>query len=167
MCTPSNLIRTRCSLAAVVFWLLLSGVASRAAEQPVELVLWNLTQRPASSPGGTAVLDVFDQFLQAHPRIRIIQGGGPQLQRFGRGTREFLMAQAGGIAPDAVAMIDVDLQDFMARNFLLPLNDYLKDAGMLDDILAHPLAHDFTRDGLVYALPVAPLRFRPTSYVLI
>ena len=60
----------------------------------VNLVLWGVQERPPSHAPGTATAINEDEFLAKYPWIDIKQGGGPQLQRFGRGTRELLMARA-------------------------------------------------------------------------
>lgn len=137
---------------------------SKPYENQTGLVLWNLPLRPAYSAGHAANLKVVDDFLAAYPNIRIEAGGGPQLQRFGRGTREFLMSQAAGIAPDVVEMSDVDLQDFISRNFLLPMNPYLKKDGALDGALKDPFARQFVKEGKVYALPMTA---RPQGFMLV
>lgn len=158
-------------------WLAATTVAA-GADEPVDLVLWNLPIRPANTPLDQTALRTQVQYLDQFPEFRVRRGGGPQLQRFGRGTREFLMAQAGGIAPDVIDMSDVDVQDYISRNFLLPLNDYLKEAGMLEQMLNHPLAEQFQKDGVIYAVPVGPCKYptygaigpfaaRPYSYALL
>ena len=129
-----------------------------AADAPAELVLWNLPEKPAPHAPSAARVRKFDLFLAEHPEISVKRGGGPQLQRFGRGTREFLMAQAGGIAPDVIEMRDVDLQDFKNRNFLLPLDDYLREAGMLEEARSGPFARHIAEDGHIYALPMGVKR---------
>ena len=121
---------------------------------PTEIVLWNLPDRPPAHATSAAAVEKMDLFLEQHSDITIKRGGGPQLQRFGRGTREFLMAQAGGIAPDVIDMSDVDLQDFMSRNFLAPLDEYLREAGMLEEVRKGPFARHIEKDGHIYALPV-------------
>ena len=142
------------------------GAAALAADKDVtELTLWNLPRfKPASSPGNDATLRKLDLFLAENPQIWIKRGGGPQLQRSGRGTREFLMAQAAGIAPDVIRMSDADLQNFIPRNFLLPLDNFLLEAGMLDSLRRDSLASHVQKDGHIYALPRGSNRY---SYVLV
>ncbi|MFH0963363.1 MAG: extracellular solute-binding protein [Planctomycetota bacterium] len=125
-------------------------------QEPVELVIWGLPEKPPSHAPGAGNLALFELFLDTHPEIHVKRGGGPQLQRFGRGTREFLMAQAGGIAPDVVEMSDVDLQDFTTRNFLYPLDEYLEEVGLLEEFRSNPFARQFMRNGKIYALPNLP-----------
>ena len=151
----------------VVWVLLILSTAAAAGPETTELVSWSVAERPpGSGPSAAAVVNE-DQFLAKHPWIRMKKGGGPQLQRFGRGTRELLMAMAGGIAPDVIEMSDVDLQDFTSRNFLLPLNDFASGQGVLQQILAHPLAGHFARDGKIYALPGTVWEPKPYTYVLV
>ena len=134
----------------------------------VNLVLWGVQERPPSHAPGTARAINEDEFLAKYPWIDIKQGGGPQLQRFGRGTRELLMAMAGGIAPDVIYMTDVDVQDFISRNFLEPLNHQLEAENILENVLQDPLAPLFTRDGQVYALPYGYGRpNKPMTLVLV
>ena len=146
---------------------LLAALAALAAdaEGAVELIFWGLPDKPASNAPGAAALKRFEQFLDENPDLTVKQGGGPQLQRFGRGPREFLMAQAGGIGPDVVGdMADVDLQDYASRRFLYPLDEFLKEAGMWDDIRRSPFLRHIESDGHVYALPTTP---RPGTLVLV
>lgn len=83
----------------------------------VNLILWSVQEQPPSHAPGTARSINEDEFLAKYLWIDIKQGGGPQLQQFGRGTRELLMAMAGGIATDVIYMTDVDVLDFISRNF--------------------------------------------------
>ena len=142
-------------MIAATSLLIACAIGAAAGEgAPTEIVLWDLPSRPPSNAPGAARVEKMDLFLEQHSDISVKRGGGPQLQRFGRGTREFLMAQAGGIAPDVVSMSDVDLQDFMNRNFLVPLDEYLREAGMLEAIRKGPFARHIEKDGHIYALPV-------------
>ena len=127
-----------------------SPALASSVSDPTTLVLWNLPVRPPATPVEMTARQIKLQFLDQFPQISIEHGGGPQFQRFGKGTREFLMAQASGIAPDVIQMSDVDVQDYMGRHFLLPLNDFLREAGILEQMLEHPLAEQFQRDGMVY-----------------
>lgn len=155
----------------------ISPALASSVSNPTTLVLWNLPVRPPATPVEMTARQIKLQFLDQFPQISIEHGGGPQFHRFGKGTREFLMAQAGGIAPDVIQMNDVDVQDYMGRHFLLPLNDFLRETGILKKMLEHPLAEQFQRDGMVYAIPVGPCQFptyaaigpfaaRPYSYAL-
>ena len=159
-------MRHRHAVPFLILALVVLGASPGVADEqkPAELVLWNLPNRPVVHAPGAAAAEKLDLFLAEHPDIAIRRGGGPQLQRFGRGTREFLMAQAGGIAPDVVVMSAVDLQDFMDRNFILPLDDYLRDAGVLDEVRQSPFARQTQRDGHIYALPVGTKKL---SFVLV
>ena len=151
--------------ACLICLLCCAGVGSRcaAAAAPTQLVLWNVPEKPPSNAPSAAAVKGMDLFLAQYPEITIKRGGGPQLQRFGRGTREFLMAQAGGIAPDVIQMSAVDLQDFMNRSFLLPLDDYLREAGMWEAVVNGPFKRHISTDGHVYALPAGN---KPMSLML-
>lgn len=139
-------------MAALLSLILLT--ATGPTTQGAELRLWwGIPARPPSNAAGAAAVANVDQFLAENPHITLEQGSRLSLQRYSSGTREFLMAMAGGIAPDVIYMADVELQDYMSRNFLYPLNDYAQEAGILKQLQAHPLADQFSRDGKIYALP--------------
>lgn len=139
------------------------GVCAEEGKDPVELRMWNLPENPPPNPPLAAELKILQNFEKSHPSIKIVPGGGPQLQKFGRGTREFLMAQAGGIAPDVVEMLEENLQIFISKNFLLPLDTYLAEAGLLEHFRKSTFATHFQRDGKIFALPTNSL---PLGYVL-
>jgi len=143
--------------------LLFTSVAA-AQPPPTELKLWwGIPSRPASNAAEAAAVANVDQFLAENPWISLKSGSRLSLQRYSSGTREFLMAMAGGIAPDVIDMIDIELQDYRSRNFLLPLNDYAKKAGILQELLEHPMASQFSHDGNIYALP----RAKPYTFFLV
>lgn len=61
-----------------------------SAQQPkedVELMMWNLPENPPSNAGQAMWVTILQNFQKANPNIKIVAGGGPQLQKFGRGTR--------------------------------------------------------------------------------
>ena len=153
----------KASLFLVVLLLTVTATAQPQQGQ-VELLLWNLPDNPPPNPDQAAELKVLKNFQKDNPNIEIVPGGGPQLQKFGRGTREFLLAQAGGIAPDVVGMVDEDLQIFISKNFLLPLDPYLKKAGLLEYFRNSRFSRHFQRDGKIFALPSNSI---PTTYVLV
>jgi len=60
-------------------------------------------------------------------------------------------------------MSEVDLQDFINRNFLKPLDEYLRKDGKWQEAINSPFARQYMRDGHVYAMPASA---QPQAYAL-
>jgi len=149
------------SLALVAAFLLLgtgSVLADRAVTSggKVQLRLWGgswgLPRKDDPSPWARSTRAVFEEFQRQHPEIEIISSSGLQIQG-PAAESSFLLAMAGGTAPDVFYVNFRKLHTYIGQNFLQPLDEFVKqDPEVLRRI--HPRIREvITVDGHVYCVP--------------
>jgi ABC-type sugar transport system permease subunit/ABC-type glycerol-3-phosphate transport system substrate-binding protein len=118
----------RCKPGLLIL-LLLSTAGSAAdsqAEEKFDLRLWYMPELIASSYDSVAAFRVIDAFKQQHPEVILRKTSGIKIPQIGA-TSLVLMAIAGGVAPDMLEFSSDNVHDFVQQNFLVPLDDYVKD----------------------------------------
>lgn len=113
---------------------------------------WGVPRKDDPSPWARSTRAVFEQFQKDHPEIEIVSSSGLQI---GGSAAEssFLLAMAGGTAPDVFYVNFRKLHTYIEQNFLYPLDEFIKkDPQTLERV--HPKIRDvITVDGHVYCLP--------------
>lgn len=147
--------------AIAIIALLLTAVLSAAtADQPLEdhvtLRLWGgqwgLPAKDETAPWMRATRAVFEEFQKEHPEIEIISSTGLNIQG-PASESSFLLAMAGGTAPDVFYVNFRKLHTYISQNFLQPLDEFVKeDPEILHKI--HPKIRDvITVNGHIYCIP--------------
>jgi multiple sugar transport system permease protein len=123
---------------------------------PVTLHLWGgnwgIPPKDATDAWQRAQRAVFERFQQLHPNVRIVSANGIEVQ--GPASESgFLMAMAGGTAPDVFYVNLRKLDSYISQNFLYPLNEYVaKDPEVMQRV--HPIIRDIvTVNGKTYCIP--------------
>ncbi len=106
--------------------LLVSWSAPSSASEATVLRLWTIPNTSSSSPDAKAAARVIELFQQEHPDVVLRKASGINIPQIG-GSAATLMAIAGGVAPDVLECSEEDIPNFVEQNFLLPLDEYLKD----------------------------------------
>jgi len=110
--------------------LLLLPTIGRAAEpqadENIELRLWYLPELIAASYHHVAAFRVIDAFKEHHPEVILRKTSGIKIPQIDA-TSLVLMAIAGGVAPDILEFSSDNVHDYVQQNFLVPLDDYVKD----------------------------------------
>lgn len=160
-----NKHRSEFFIIAVIIALLLSFTISqspaRASSAPAEkgkVVLrlwggnWGVPLKDDTTPSGRARRAVFEAFKKAHPEIEIVSSNGLTIQG-SAAESSFLLAMAGGTAPDVIYVNFRKLYQYRDQGFLAPLDDYIKkEPHVLDTV--HPRVKDvITVDGHIYSIP--------------
>lgn len=145
--------------------------APRKTDDVVTLKLWGgdwgIPPKDATDPWRRANRAVFERFQELHPNIHIVSSSGLQVQG-SAAESGFLMAMAGGTAPDVFYVNFRKLHNFINQGFLYPLNEYIeKDPEIMEKI--HPeIRKVITVDGKVYCIPwfqcVQALYYRKDLY---
>lgn len=97
---------------------------------------WGIPPKYDSSPTGRANRAVFEEFRRWHPDIEIISSQGLTIQGPANESN-FLLAMAGGTAPDVFYVNFRKLHTYIDQNFMQPLDEFIKeDPKVLDRV--HP-----------------------------
>lgn len=166
------------SLALLVLIFLISYGQAWSAESTVandEIITlriwsdgyWGIPQKDAADLWSRAQRTVFERFQELHPNINAVSANGLRVegQAF---DSNFLMAMAGGTAPDVIYVNFRKLGSYVGQNFLYPLDEYIKkDPQILKDI--HPaIKKVLVVDGKTYCIPwvqyVMALYYRKDLY---
>lgn len=161
-------LRSGCRLFVIILtvvyglaFLFLASTNTQAAtasngKQKVTLRLWGgywgVPRKDDPSPIVRATRAVFEAFQKEHPEIEIISSSGLQIQG-SAAESSFLLAMAGGTAPDVFYVNFRKLHTYIEQNFMQPLDEFIKeDPEVLERI--HPAIRKvITVDGHVYAIP--------------
>ena len=148
--------------------------APGAADQDKDVVIlrlwggdWGIPAKDAADPWRRANRAVFERFQELHPNIKMVSSSGLQVQGVAAESG-FLMAMAGGTAPDVFYVNFRKLNNFINQGFLYPLNEYVEqDPELLKKI--HPeILKVITVDGKIYCIPwfqcVQALYYRKDLY---
>ena len=148
-----------------------ASAAQKSDKDVVELRLWGgdwgIPTKDSTDPWRRAHRAVFERFQDLHPNITIISSSGLQVQG-AAAESGFLMAMAGGTAPDVFYVNFRKLHNFINQGFLYPLNEYVeRDPAILENI--HPeIRKVITVDGKIYCVPwfqcVQALYYRKDLY---
>jgi len=144
--------------AALAFLVLLTwavpALAARdsADREKVVLRLWGVPRKDDTTPFGRSTRAVFEAFKREHPEVEIISSNGLTIQG-PASESNFLLAMAGGTAPDVIYVNFRKLHTFMGQGFLLPLDEFVKrDPEVIRRI--HPqIRKVITVDGHLYCVP--------------
>ncbi|MCL5104357.1 MAG: extracellular solute-binding protein [Armatimonadetes bacterium] len=114
--------------------------------------LWGLPGKDETAPWMRSTRAVFEEFQREHPEIEIISSNGLTING-PAAESNFLLAMAGGTAPDVFYVNFRKLHTYIAQNFLQPLDEFVKRD---PDVLArvHPeIRKVITVNGHVYCIP--------------
>jgi len=113
---------------------------------------WGLPRKDDPAPWARSTRAVFEEFKRLHPEIEIVSSTGLTIQ--GRSTESsFLLAMAGGTAPDVFYVNFRKLHTYLEQNFLYPLDEFLEnDPDVLKRV--HPRIREvITVKDHVYCIP--------------
>lgn len=113
---------------------------------------WGVPPKDDTTAFGRSSRAVFDAFRKEHPEIEIVTVSGLSIQG-PASESNFLLAMAGGTAPDVCYVNFRKLHTYMAQGFLQPLDEFVKhDPEILGRI--HPqIRKVITVNGHLYCVP--------------
>ena len=132
------------------------GATGREPEHTVVLKLWGggwgLPLKDDPTPSARARRAAFEEFRRRHPEIEIVSSTGLQIQG-PAAESNFLLAMAGGTAPDVFYVNFRKLHTYIEQDFLQPLDEFVdQDPEILERI--HPQIREvITVDGHTYCIP--------------
>lgn len=133
-----------------------SGDARRTKGKKVQLRLWGgawgMPRKDETTPLARSNRAVFEEFEKEHPEIEIISSSGLQIQG-SASESSFLLAMAGGTAPDVFYVNFRKLHTYIEQNFLSPLDEFIKEDPKILDRVHLEIRKVITVDGHVYCLP--------------
>ncbi len=148
------------SLALFVFLgPILPAAAEKTSNRKQKVILrlwggsmWGVPRKDDTTPFGRSSRAVFEAFKKEHPEIEIVTASGLTIQG-PASESNFLLAMAGGTAPDVAYVNFRKLHTFMGQGFLYPLDEFVKeDPETLKRI--HPqIRKVITVDGHIYCVP--------------
>ena len=122
-----------------------------AVPNPNITAVWGRSQRA-----------VFDRFVELHPEINVIPNQVLAIE--GMGNSAALLAIAGGVAPDVFSLYYQQMHSYITQNFLAPLDDYLEDWHLYEEVPEKlwPVVTgpDGRRYGALYTWPTLFLVYR-------
>lgn len=113
---------------------------------------WGVPRKDDPSPFGRSSRAVFEAFKKEHPEIELVTASGLTIQ--GQAAESnFLLAMAGGTAPDVFYVNFRKLYTFLGQGFVEPLDQFVKeDPEVLNRV--HPTIRKvITVNGHVYCIP--------------
>lgn len=122
----------------------------------VVLRMWGgsagIPRKDDPTPFGRSTRAVFEAFKKEHPEIELIAASGLTIQG-PASESSFLLAMAGGTAPDVFYVNFRKLHTFLGQGFMEPLDEFLKnDPGVLARVNPQ-IRKVITVDGHVYCIP--------------
>jgi len=134
---------------------------SGSASPNVTLRLWGggdygIPEKDATDSWSRAQRAVFERFKELHPEIDIVSASGLRIDVTSPAfDSDFLLAMAGGTAPDVIYVNFRKLGSYTNQGFLYPLNEYIaKDPQVMDRIIPS-IRRAINLDGTVYSIPWA------------
>ena len=112
----------------------------------------SVPRKDETSPWSRATRSVFEEFQREHPEIEIVNSSGLAIQG-PAAESSFLMAMAGGTAPDVFYVNFRELHTFIEQNFLQPLDEYVNDDPEVLKRVHPAIRKVITVDGHVYCIP--------------
>lgn len=149
---------------ALALLLLLSIPTPRAAaaeppsggDEKVVLRLWGgptgVPRKDDPSPFGRSTRAVFEAFKKEHPEIELITGSGLVIQG-PASESSFLLAMAGGSAPDVFYVNCRKLHTFLGQGFMAPLDEFVKQDPEVLSRIQPQIRKVITVDGHIYCIP--------------
>lgn len=127
-----------------------------AANNKVVLRLWGgvagIPRKDDPTPFGRSTRAVFEAFKQEHPEIELVQASGLTIQG-PAAESSFLLAMAGGTAPDVLYVNFRKLHTFLGQGFVAPLDEFLKDDPSVLARVQPQIRKVITVNGHVYCIP--------------
>ena len=102
------------------------SLAAPGEPAPVELNIWEIPPSWRRDPAGRSARKVYEAFTEAHPHIRVVGGGAEAGVRILNvpGESTFLLAMAGGIAPDAFSVSIRTVPAYVEQGFIRPIDEF-------------------------------------------
>ena len=113
---------------------------------------WGMPRKDESSPWARATRAVFEEFQRQHPEIEIVSASGLQIQG-PAAESSFLLAMAGGTAPDVFYVNFRKLHTYIGQKFMYPLDEFIKEDPLVIERVHPQIRKVITVDGHVYCLP--------------
>lgn len=130
---------------------------------------WGIPPKEATDSWSRAQRAVFERFQQLHPEISIVSANGLRIDNSNPAVdSDFLLAMAGGTAPDVIYVNFRKLGSYISQGFLYPLNEYVdRDPTILQKIKPS-IREVLNVDGKIYCIPwsqyVMALYYRKDLY---
>ena len=146
-------------IAAIVLFVQAAAPQPVFAATPIHRVTlklwggtWGIPPKDDMTAWGRASRAVFEEFQKEHPEIEIVSSSGLTIQG-PAWESSFLLAMAGGTAPDVFYVNFRKLHTFIGQNFLAPLDEFInQDPQVLAKV--NPKVRDvITVNGHVYCIP--------------
>jgi multiple sugar transport system permease protein len=130
-----------------------------SASGSVTLRLWGggnygIPPKDATDSWSQAQRTVFERFQELHPEINVISANGLRIDSGNPAfDSDFLLAMAGGSAPDIIYVNFRQLGSYVNQDFLYPLNEYVdKTPGILRNVNPS-IRRVLNIDGKIYCVP--------------
>lgn len=144
------------ALVLLLSLLLPQTVAAQPASQKVVLRLWGgsngVPRKDDTTPFGRSSRAVFEAFKKEHPEIELSTGSGLVIQG-PASESSFLLAMAGGSAPDVFHVNFRKLHTFLAQGFMAPLDEFVKKDPEVLERIQPQIRKVITVDGHIYCIP--------------
>lgn len=130
-------------VSLLICGVLIFGMVSMAfSKVSLKYWIWDKNQLPA-------IKMQIAEFEKLHPDIKV----NVQVIPWGQYWTKLQTAVAGGVAPDIFWMNAYNAYDFMARNVLLNLTEYVKKDGIDMSLYPDAVVNYYTYEGKIFALP--------------
>lgn len=130
------LLRFPVPLAVLILPLLCLASPARAGEK-VTINIYQLPRRDVRNVEEAADLAVMKRFLELHPDINVRGFQGVSAPGVNEDVR-WLLAMAGGVAPDVMYVNFRQSDSYISNGFLYPLDEYVKKWAGVDDMEQAP-----------------------------
>lgn len=141
-------------VVCVVLMLTLALVPSATAQGPVTISIlagdWWFSPEGQSYVGGSNGYTMMQDYMEMHPEITFDIRGVP----FPELDNTQIAAMEAGQGPDILIVNSVTVGAFIDRGYLLPLGDYIAEAGLDTDVFFPSLFSAGVFGDEVFALPV-------------
>ena len=153
-------ISTIAAVAAILLSLAIPNSPAATASTPAtgRVVLrlwggsWGVPLKDDTTPGGRNRRAVFEAFKKEHPEIEIVSSTGLTIQG-PAAESNFLLAMAGGTAPDVFYVNFRKLYQYRDQGFLAPLDEFIKKEPHVLDLVHPEIRKVITVDGHIYSIP--------------
>lgn len=127
-----------------------------AGKDKVVLRLWGgstgIPRKDDPTPFGRSTRAVFEAFKKEHPEIELITASGLTIQG-PASESSFLLAMAGGTAPDVFYVNFRKLHTFLGQGFMQPLDEFVKHDPEVLARVQPQIRKVITVNGHVYCIP--------------
>lgn len=149
-------------LAIVILLSLLLPYAAATAgpnsqgRDKVVLRLWGgstgVPRKDDPTPFARSTRAVFEAFKKEHPEIELVTGSGLTIQG-PASESSFLLAMAGGSAPDVFYVNFRKLHTFLGQGFMAPLDEFVKEDPSVLSRIQPQIRNVITVNGHLYCIP--------------